>query len=103
MINKTSRTIALIVLVLWLLVLSFQKTVAQNVVLKGRTFTHQKDSVDTGYEYQDKDGKKHTIYLSSTGKAYIYVRSKRTGKYYRRCLPKITEELKKYKLCQKKN
>jgi hypothetical protein len=104
MINKTSRIMALIVLVLWFLVFTMKAT-AQNVVLKNRTFIQQsvqKDSVNTGYEYQDKNGDKHTVYLSGAGKAYCWMKSKQ-GKIYKRYLPKITEELKKYKLCQKKN
>ena len=67
------------------------------VVRNGRVFVQQtstSDSTKTDYEYQDKDGNKHTIYLSKTGKAYIYVYSKKTGKGYRRYLPKITAMLK---------
>lgn len=98
MINKTSRTIALIVLVLWLLVLSFQRTVAQNVVRKGNTFVQMVDSVKKSqFTYESKDGKKYPIFLSSKGKAYIICKSKKTGKEYKRYLPKVTEELKKLK------
>jgi len=70
---------------------------AQNVVRHGTVFVQQissKDSVDTGYEYQDKDLVKHKVYLSPKGKAYIYVYSKKTGKGYRRYLPKVTKMLK---------
>ena len=73
---------------------------SQNVVLKNKVFVQQvssKDSTDTGYEYQDSNLIKHKVYLSSKGKAYIYVRSKKTGKYYRRYLPKVTEMLNSMK------
>ena len=94
--NKATRIRAIIVLALGLIALSMSVK-AQNVILKGHTFTHQsaqKDSVDTGYEYQDKDGNKYTVYLSSTGKAYCWMKSKKTGKLYKRYLPKITAMLK---------
>lgn len=97
--NKAARIRAIIVLALGLIALSMSAR-AQNVVLKGHTFTHQsvqKDSVDTGYEYQDKGGNKYTVYLSGTGKAYCWMKSKKTGKLYKRYLPKITAILKEMK------
>lgn len=97
MINKTSRIIALIVLMLWFLALSMGVK-AQNVIRKGNTFVQMVDSAKkTSFTYEAKDGKKYTIYLSSKGKAYIICKSKKTGKEYKRYLPKITKELKKYK------
>lgn len=69
---------------------------SQSVMLKGKVFVQQvqsKDSIDTGYEYQDSNLIKYKVYLSKGGKAYIYVRSKKTGKYYRRYLPKVTQML----------
>lgn len=71
--------------------------IQSHVVKNGNVFVQQstfKDSTKTDYEYQDKDGVKHIVYLSSKGKAYIYVYSKKTGKGYRRYLPKITAMLK---------
>lgn len=73
---------------------------SQNVVLKNKVFVQQvssRDSTDTGYEYQDSNLIKYKVYLSSKGKAYIYVRSKKTGRYYRRYLPKVTEMLNSMK------
>lgn len=92
-----TRVLAWIVLLLGLIAYS-QGTLAQNVVRKGHVFVQQsvsKDSVKTDYEYQDKDGNKHVIYLSAKGKAYYWAVSKKTGKRYKRYLPKITEMLKK--------
>lgn len=69
---------------------------AQNVVLKGKTFVQsspKQDSIKTDYEYQDRDGVKHTIYLSPKGKAYYWATSKKTGKRYKRYLPEITKML----------
>lgn len=89
------RILAWVVLLLGLIAYS-QGTLAQNVVQKGHVFVQQsvsKDSIKTDYEYQDKDGAKHTIYLSSRGKAYYWAISKKTGKRYKRYLPKITQML----------
>lgn len=90
-----SRILAWIVLLLGLL--AYSQGFAQNVILKGKTFVQgspKQDSIKTDYEYQDKDGVKHTIYLSAKGKAYYWAVSKKTGKLYKRYLPKITEMLK---------
>lgn len=70
---------------------------AQNVVRQGKVFVQSStsgDSTKTDYEYQDREGVKYTIYLSSKGKAYVWMKSKKTGKLYKRYLPKITEILK---------
>lgn len=97
MINKTSRVLGIIVLILGLIMLS--KANAQNVVRKGSTFVEQADSTTkqngakTEYTYKDKNGVEYPIYLSSKGKAYIICTSKKTGKPYKRYLPKITEQL----------
>jgi hypothetical protein len=96
MINKTSRVLGIIVLILGLIMLS--KAHAQNVVRKGFVFVEQADStikqgVKTEYTYRDKNGGVYPIYLSSKGKAYIICTSKKTGKSYKRYLPKVTEQL----------
>lgn len=91
-----TRILAFIVLLLGLIAYS-QGVFAQNVVLKGKTFIQsspKQDSIKTDYEYQDRDGAKHTIYLSPKGKAYYWAVSKKTGKRYKRYLPKITQTLK---------
>ena len=93
--RKSTRILAIIVLMLGFLVLS-QHTQAQNVVKNGKTFVQQSstgDSMKTDYQYQDKNGVKYTIYLSSKGKAYCWMKSKKTGKLYKRYLPKITAML----------
>lgn len=97
--RKSTRILAIIVLMLGFLVLS-QHTKAQNVVRNGNIFVQSStsgDSTKTDYEYQDRDGNKYTIYLSSKGKAYVWMKSKKTGKLYKRYLPKITEMLKEEK------
>ena len=93
MLSTNHRVVAIIVLILGLFMLS-QHLRAQNVVLEGKTFVQQTssgDSTATGYYYQDKEGVKHPIFLSAYGKAYCWVKSKKTGKLYKRYLPKITE------------
>lgn len=96
MINKTSRILGIIVLVLGFLATSMGMK-AQNVVLEGNTFVQQQsvgDSIKTEYYYQDSKGVKHPIFLSSKGKAYCWVKSK-SGKMYKKYLPKITEAINK--------
>ena len=93
--NIKSRVLAWIVLLLGLI--AYSQGFAQNVVLKGKTFVQdspKQDSIKTDYEYQDRNGKKYTIYLSPKGKAYIWVTSSKTGKRYKRYLPEITKMLK---------
>lgn len=70
---------------------------AQNVVKNGKVFVQQSskgDSTKTDYQYQARDGKKYTIYLSQNGKAFIVKWSEKKQKWYRQYLPKITEMLK---------
>lgn len=93
--KKSTRILAIIVLLLGFFVLS-QHLQAQNVVRQGKVFVQSQtsgDSTKTDYEYQDKDGNKYVIYLSSKGKAYVWMKSKKTGKMYKRYLPKITQML----------
>lgn len=78
------------------LVLS-QHTQAQNVVLRNKVFVQSStsnDSIKTDYEYQTRDGKKYTVYLSKNGKAFIVKWSEKKQKWYRQYLPKITQMLK---------
>ena len=84
--------------ILWVLLFLFYTptTCAQNVVKQGNVFVQQQhggDSIPTGYYYQDTDGNKYPIYLSQKGKAYAWVRSKKSGKMYKKYLPKVTEIL----------
>ena len=90
--RKSTRILAIIVLMLGFFVLS-QHTQAQNVVRQGRTFVQSNDSTNTGYEYQTRDGKKYTVYLSKNGKAFIVKWSEKKQKWYRQYLPKITQML----------
>lgn len=71
---------------------------AQNVTLRGKTFTAVKDSasrksqsVKTDYVYVDTDNNAYPVYLSKNGKAYILRVSKKTGKEYRKYLPEVTK------------
>lgn len=98
--SNHKRIFGIIVLILGLLAIS-NGTKAQNVVRKGNTFVQQtktNDSTATSYYYQDNMGKKYPIFLSSKGKAYCWVTSKKTNKQYRKYLPKITEEINKKKM-----
>jgi hypothetical protein len=90
--RKSTRILSIIVLILGMLVLS-QHTKAQNVVLQKKVFVQSNDSTDTGYEYQTRDGKKYTVYLSKNGKAFIVKWSEKKQKWYRQYLPKITQML----------
>lgn len=98
--NKTTRILGIIVLILGFLAIS-NGLRGQNVVLKGKTFVQQStttvDSIATGYYYQDTEGVKHPIFLSPKQKAYCWLKSKKTGKMYKRYLPKITEQLNSQK------
>ena len=93
---KSNKFIAIVAILIITLSLLTCKATAQNVKLEGKTFVQQTttgDSTATGYYYQDKEGMKHPIFLSSRGKAYCWCKSKKTGKMYKRYLPKITEAL----------
>ena len=68
---------------------------AQNIKREGNTFTQLSTTKEKGketpteYKYVDSKGEVHTVYLSSTGKAFIWVTSKKTGKPYKKYLPEI--------------
>lgn len=94
------KKILILTFIVLLLGLCVSNTFAQNVVLKGKTFIQdspKQDSVKTDYEYQDRDGVKHTIYLSPKGKAYYWATSKKTGKRYKRYMPGITKMFEEIK------
>ena len=67
---------------------------AQNVVQEGKTFIEQKSASNgagdtkTEYLYQSKNGEVDTVYLSRTGKAFVWRLSKK-GNYYKKYLPEI--------------
>ena len=83
MVNRDSRLMGILVLILSLFVYMGAK--AQNVVRQGNTFIEQCDSTSRGvatktqYLYTDKNGVVDTVYLS--------------GATYRKYLPKVTEML----------
>lgn len=94
------KKILILTSIVLMLGLCVSNTFAQNVVLKGKTFIQEspkQDSVKTDYEYQDRDGVKHTIYLSPKGKAYYWATSKKTGKRYKRYMPGITKMFEEIK------
>lgn len=73
---------------------------AQTVVKQGNNFVEQRDSASqrsgatkTEFTYTDSKGNVDTIYLSKNGSAFIFKVSKKTGRVYRRYLPKVTEQL----------
>ena len=83
-------------LLLGFLMLS-QRAPAQNVKLKGKTFTlvdsTKSQDTKTDYTFVDSNNNVHPIYLSKNGKAYIYRTSKK-GKMYKQYLPKVTQMIK---------
>jgi hypothetical protein len=91
--KKSTRILSIIVLILGMLICSSVGVLAQNVVLQKKVFVQSNDSTDTGYEYQTRDGKKYTVYLSKNGKAFIVKWSEKKQKWYRQYLPKITQML----------
>jgi competence protein ComGC len=88
-------TIFLVAILLWLFCATCSAQSIQ-VQRKGNTFV---EVVDSGHKttmvYIDKDGKKYPIYVSSKGKHYILKVSKKSGKQYKRYLPKVDEQLSK--------
>ena len=73
---------------------------AQNVTKEGNTFVQQKSggkssapATKTEYTYKDSKGNSYPIYLSASGKAFVYKTSKNTGKEYKMYLPKVTEQI----------
>ncbi len=94
------KKILILTSIVLMLGLCVSNTFAQNVVLKGKTFVQsspKQDSIKTDYEYQDRDGVKHTIYLSAKGKAYYWAVSKKTGRRYKRYMPGITKMFQQMK------
>lgn len=90
-------TIFLVCLFLWMFCATAQ---AQEVVRQGNTFVAQRDTtkknvkesaIETDYLYVDTDGKCYTVYLSKNGKAFIKKTSKKSGRTYRKYLPKISK------------
>lgn len=72
---------------------------AQSVIKEGKTFTQVTNKKEAGkdtpteYKYVDSKGEVHTVMLSSTGKAFIWKTSKKTGKAYKQYLPDVGKEI----------
>lgn len=61
------------------------------IVLKGNTFYKVEklsDITKTEYKWKDSKNIEYNIYISERGAAFIYRKSKKTGKIYRQYLPK---------------
>jgi len=83
-------------IVMILLMINWLETRAQNVILRNDTFICV-DSVKskqaptlTKYFYRTTDGTKYPIYMSASGKCFIFKTSKK-GKRYKEYLPEITK------------
>lgn len=89
----------LIIFLIWFVCVSSVN--AQNIQRKGKTFVEVVDSSkisgakETDMIYVDKEGKTYNIYVSQKGKHFIIKVSKKSGKKYRKYLPKVDEQLSK--------
>lgn len=85
-----------------LVALVISATSYADVVKEGNVFISQttkaKQEKETGVYYQDKDGIRYIIYVSSNNSLYIKRISKKTGKEYKYYLPKDTQETIKKEL-----
>ena len=74
-------------------------TNAQSVQRQGNTFTQVSNKksaskeTKTKYTYKDSKGVEYSVYLSSTGKAFIKKTSKKTGKEYKQYVPEIGKQI----------
>lgn len=73
---------------------------SQNVERQGNTFTQvskksasKDEGTPTKYQYVDSKGKVYTVMLSSTGKAFIWKTSQKSGKAYKQYLPEIGKQI----------
>lgn len=95
--KKTSRAIAIIVLVVWFLG-AFVGATAQNVVRVGNVFEQVEKKGLCCKDCLHVQGQKWDIisHLSLIkGKGLYYLPVQKTGRKYKRYLPKVTEQLKK--------
>ena len=103
--KKSSRIIAWIVLILWFAFFSLTGVYAQQqkptIEQKGNVFIQKSNGrgsgqvTKTNYIYEDSKGQRDTIYISSTGKAFVFKVSKKTGNIYKKYLPEVTAQLQK--------
>lgn len=90
----------LIIAVIMLLSVSMSVS-GQSVQRQGNTFTQVSNKKSAGkdegtatkYQYVDSKGKVYTVMLSSTGKAFIWKTSQKTGKAYKQYLPEIGKQI----------
>ena len=97
---KTSRTPLMVMLIAITLVFVASMAMSQTVILKGKQFSVEGQSKRgqtfdslTVYTYRDSNDSVYTVHLSRNLKAFIVRYSERTGKPYRKYLPKITQQL----------
>ena len=100
--RKSSRVMAWVVLVLSLVLFSSTGVLAQDnkptIEQKGNVFIQKANGrssgqiIKTNYIYEDSKGQRDTIYLSSTGKAFVFKVSK-NGNTYKRYLPEVTRKI----------
>ena len=104
--QSTSRIIAWIVLILWFAFFSSTGALAQDnkkptIEQKGNVFIQKSNGrgsgqvTKTNYIYEDSKGQRDTVYISSTGKAFVFKVSKKTGSVYKKYLPEVTAKLQK--------
>lgn len=99
---KTSRIPLIIMLTVITLVFAASIVMGQTVILKGTQFSVEGQSKRgqafdslTTYTYRDTNDSVYVVHLSKNLKAFIIRYSERTGKAYRKYLPKVTEQLDK--------
>lgn len=99
---KVSKLQFIIMLITITLVFVASMAMGQTVILKGTQFSMEGgskratafDSLTT-YTYRDTNDSVYVVHLSKNLKAFIIRYSERTGKAYRKYLPKVTEQLDK--------
>lgn len=99
---KTSRISLVVILITITLVFVASMVMGQTVTLRGTQFSVESNSKRaaafdsiTVYTYRDTNDSVYAVHLSRNLKAFIVRYSERTGKPYRKYLPKITEQLDK--------
>lgn len=84
----------IIIILISFFLFGFNTLSAQKYIQKGTTFVEntsnitskRSKSIETKYTWKDKEGKSHKIYLSKSGRAFVKVTSKKTGKQYNKYL-----------------
>lgn len=97
---KVSKLLLVVVLITITLVFVASMAMGQTVILKGTQFSVEGgskratafDSLTT-YTYRDTNDSVYVVHLSKNLKAFIVRYSQKTGKQYRKYLPKVTEQL----------